>query len=215
MSAIRLAILNDYEIVVVGLARLLHEFDDFEIVDISVDDTVDGSVDVVLYDTFGSADTHHVAIRSLVDDPTVGHVAVFTWNFEPTAVQRCIDDGVSGYLSKRLSAPDLADALRRIHRGEQVMSVPPDPHSSVSSERRWPGQGHDLTEREADVLALITRGLDNKSIAEMLYISPNTLKTRIRHLYRKVGADSRVQAALWGVKHGFEPDNEVHFGARP
>lgn len=69
----------------------------------------------------------------------------------------------------------------------------------------------DLTEKEADVLSLIVRGLDNQAIAEQLFISGNTLKTRIRYLYRKLDVDNRVQAALWGVKHGFEPDNEIRW----
>ena len=56
------------------------------------------------------------------------------------------------------------------------------------------------------MLALITQGLSNQEIAQRVFVSPNTLKTYIRHTYRKIGVDSRVQAVLWGVENGFRPD---------
>lgn len=211
MATIRLAILNDYEIVVLGLASLLEPHDDFEIVDISVDASVDDPVDVALYDTFGTVDSNFDTVRQIVGDPHVGRIAVFTWNFEADRVDEVLGLGVDGYLAKSLPAHDLADALRRIAGGERVVSDPPPRAASSTDGRRWPGQGMDLTEKEADVLSLIVRGLDNQTIAEQLYISGNTLKTRIRNLYRKLGVENRVQAALWGVKHGFEPDNEIRW----
>lgn len=211
MAKIRLAIVNDYEIVVKGLASILEPLEDFEVADLSVDGTVEDPVDLVLYDTFGSVESGFDTVRKIVADPHARRIAVFTWNFEPERVDEVLDLGVDGYLSKSLRAHELADALRRIVGGTRVVSDPPARPTGSADGRRWPGQGMDLTEKEADVLSLIVRGLDNKSIAEQLYISGNTLKTRIRTLYRKVGVENRVQAALWGVKHGFEPDNEIRW----
>lgn len=211
MAKTRLAILDDYEIVVRGLASLLASFDDFHIVDLAVDETVEGPVDLVLYDTFGAVDDDLATLRKVLDDPHVGRVAVYTWNFDRGRVDDVLALGVDGYLAKSLAAPELADSLRRVAAGERVVSPPPQRAAAPVDERRWPGQGMGLTEKEADVLALIVRGLDNRSIAELLYISGNTLKSRIRNLYRKLGVDTRVQAVLWGVKHGFEPDNELRW----
>ena len=56
------------------------------------------------------------------------------------------------------------------------------------------------------MLALITQGLSNQQIAQRVFVSLNTLKTYIRHAYRKIGVDSRIQAVLWGVENGFRPD---------
>ena len=64
------------------------------------------------------------------------------------------------------------------------------------------------------MLALITQGYDNDAISTRLYISPNTLKSRIRTLYRKLGFENRVQAAVWGVKHGFETDSGASSNTR-
>ena len=56
------------------------------------------------------------------------------------------------------------------------------------------------------MLALITQGMSNADVAELTYLSPNTIKSYIRSVYRKIGASSRTQAVLWGVQHGFQPD---------
>ncbi len=207
MAPIRLALVNDYELVVEGLAALLERDDRFLVVDITTDDHVNAPADVALYDTFGAADPDFDTVRSMLADSRVTKTVVFTWAFDRDQIDKALDLGVAGYLSKALPADDLGATLHRIHLGETVVSDPPSARSSTATGRRWPGQAMNLTEKEADVLALISQGHDNRSIADMLCISPNTLKTRVRHLYRKIGADTRVQAVIWGVRNGFEPDN--------
>jgi len=64
-----------------------------------------------------------------------------------------------------------------------------------------------LSEREAEILALITQGKSNADVARLTYLSPNTVKSYIRTIYRKLGVGSRTQAVLWGVNHGFTPDH--------
>lgn len=209
MDPIRLAIVNDYELVVRGLAALLDEDDRFVVVDVSIDDEVDAPADIALYDTFGAADPTFDSVTRLLAEARVRRVVVFTWAFDRAHVDRAIGVGASGFLSKSLSSGDLRDSLIRVHGGAVVISDAPDPRSATAGARRWPGQDVNLTEKEADVLALITQGHDNRSIADMLYISPNTLKTRVRGLYRKIGADNRVQAALWGAKNGFQLEEAV------
>lgn len=70
----------------------------------------------------------------------------------------------------------------------------------------WPGREEGLTQREAEVLALIVQGLSNADIAVRAHLSPNSVKTYIRSCYRRIGASSRTQAVLWGIDHGFRPD---------
>ncbi len=145
---------------------------------------------MLLFDVFGTGEVHTGDVQRAIFDPLVGRVVVFTSNFDPTLVEKAGQLGVGGYLSKALSGDELADAIEHVARGETVVSAPPD--RSAPNRRRWPGQLHDLTEREAEVLALITQGYDNDAIATRLFISPNTLKSRIRTLYRKLGFENRV-----------------------
>lgn len=209
---IRLAIANDYEVVVRGVAALLEPYRDrVTIVDLVVDEPVEVAADVVLFDVFGSGEVHTGDVHRVLDDPRVAHVAIYTFNFAPTLIDAARSMGVSGYLSKGLPGGELVEGIRRIAAGEVVVADVPRT-APAAPERRWPGQLHDLSEREAEVLALITQGYDNDEIARRLFISPNTLKTRIRHLYRRLGFGNRVQAALWGVKHGFETDSGAAAG---
>ena len=204
-NRLRLTIENDYEVVVRGLASMLAPYSDrIEVVELVAGDEPTQPVDVLLFDVFGAGEVNTGDVQQALDNPMVGRVAVFTSNFDPVLTATASSLGIAGYLSKSMSGAQLADAVERIADGEIVVSTPPE--RSESTGRRWPGQLHDLTEREAEVLALITQGYDNDAIATRLFISPNTLKSRIRGLYRKLGFENRVQAAVWGVKHGFETD---------
>ena len=200
-----MALVNDYELVVVGVAALLEPFRDrVEVVEIDSNLPVLRNVDVILYDTFGQVQGRGVDVESLVDGGPA-KVVVYSWNLHRLLVEDSISAGVSGYLSKGIEAEELVDAIERIHAGETVLpttggTVNPRPESA------WPGKEFGLSAREAEIIALITQGLSNKEIAERSYLSINSVKTYIRTAYRKIGVERRAQAVLWGIKHGFEPD---------
>ena len=98
-------------------------------------------------------------------------------------------------------------AIEAVHAGEVVISDPPRQSRSASG-LDWPGRAEGLSDREAEILALITQGKSNADIAALTYLSPNTVKTYIRNLYRKIDASSRTQAMRWGIRHGFDPDSD-------
>ncbi len=60
-----------------------------------------------------------------------------------------------------------------------------------------------LSPREMEVIELVCCGLSNQEIAAKLYVSMNTVKTYVRGAYRKIGADSRSRAVIWGLRHGY------------
>ena len=93
-----------------------------------------------------------------------------------------------------------------MHAGEIVVSDPP-PAGRRRAGLDWPGRDEGLTDREAEILALITQGKSNAEVAALTFLSPNTVKSYIRTIYRKIGVASRTQAVLWGVEHGFTPDH--------
>ena len=141
----------------------------------------------------------------LIENPRARRVVVYTWNFHPDLIRSARDQGVRGYLSKTLAARDLVAALEAVHAGELVISDAPPRPRSVNG-LNWPGRGEGLTDRESEILALITQGKSNTEVATLSYLSPNTVKSYIRTIYRKIDAGSRTQAVLWGVKNGFAPD---------
>ena len=195
-TPVRVALTNDFELVVAGLARMLDGFPErIEVLDTSIQgEDVDRRVDVALFDTFGHVGNGFDEIERLVKEPEIHRVAVFTWQFEPALVDRALALGCTGYLSKALDAEHLVGALEKIARGHQIVSENPMLDRHTSPERGWPGRADGLSERESEVLVLIAEGLSNLDIAASLSISPNSVKAHIRSGYRKLGVATRAQA---------------------
>ncbi len=206
-SPITVALVDDYDVVVMGVANMLDRYRDRVII-AELDSTmpVDDTVDIVLYDSFAQPESDHDEIAALVANPRARRVVVYTWNFHSDLIASAQQHGAHGYLSKTLPARDLVAALEAVHAGETVISdVPPRARSAVGLD--WPGRGEGLSDRESEILALITQGMSNADVARLTYLSPNTVKSYIRTIYRKIDVGSRTQAVLWGVEHGFTPDH--------
>lgn len=206
-SALCVAIVNDYELVVAGVAAVLEPFADrVEVVELDSSVPVISKVDVILYDTFGAVQGDRLDLEDLVRDGQA-KVIVFSWNLQPELIRQALQRGASGYLSKSLSGEEIVDSIERVCSGEAV--VPAETAEAQAPEHQaggsWPGQARGLTAREAEVIALITQGLSNQEIADRSYLSINSIKTYIRTAYRKMGVTRRSQAVLWGVANGFEP----------
>ncbi|RDH74425.1 DNA-binding response regulator [Mycolicibacterium moriokaense] len=206
-KAITVALVDDYDVVLMGIAKMFDNYRDRVVVaEIDATMPLDDPVDIVLYDSFAQPESDHHEIGELVANPRARRVVVYTWNFHPHLVESARKHGAHGYLSKTLPARELVAALEAVHAGEIVVSdVGPRARSAVGLD--WPGRGEGLSDRESEILALITQGKSNADVARLTYLSPNTVKSYIRTIYRKIGAGSRTQAVLWGVEHGFTPDH--------
>jgi DNA-binding NarL/FixJ family response regulator len=201
---VRVAVVNDYELVVRGVAALLEPYANrVAVVELDSKVAVIKDVDVVLYDTFGQVQGDGLQLDDLVDG-SPAKVAIYSWNVQPDLVKRSIDQGAAGYFSKSLQGEELVRAIEAVHAGHVV--VPTKPPGRDRDAGDWPGKSFGLTAREAEIIALITQGLSNQEIATRSYLSINSVKTYIRTAYRKMGVASRSQAVLWGVNHGFRPD---------
>jgi DNA-binding NarL/FixJ family response regulator len=206
-SPITVALIDDYDVVLIGVAQMLDQYRDRVLVaEIDTNQPLHDTVDIALYDSFAQPEADHSEIEVLVENPRAHKVVVYTWNFHPDLIQSARDKGAHGYISKTLPARDLVAALEAIHAGETVISDPPRRAPSATS-LNWPGRAEGLTDREAEILALITQGKSNAEVAALTFLSPNTVKSYIRTVYRKIGAGSRTQAVLWGVNNGFTPDH--------
>src|SRR5690348_2253461 len=204
---ITVALVDDYDVVVMGVANMFDRYRD-RVVVAELDSTmpVADAVDIVLYDSFAQPESDHEEIAHLVANPRARRVVVYTWNFHPDLIASAQKQGAHGYLSKTLPARELVAALEAVHGGDTVVSdVPPRARSAPGLD--WPGRREGLSDRESEILALITQGKSNAEVAKLTYLSPNTVKSYIRTVYRKINVASRTQAVLWGVEHGFTPDH--------
>jgi len=202
---VRLALVDDYEVVLIGVANMFERYRDrIDVVELDANVPIRADVDVALYDTFAQGEADDSNLDVLIANEHAAKVAVYTWSFHPHLVETALRRGAAGYLSKTLIAADLVVALERIRDGEVVVSPAPVKRGTVGLD--WPGRAEGLTERESEIMALITQGKSNAEIAAMTYLSINSIKTHIRNAYRKTGVASRSQAVLWGVDHGFKMD---------
>ncbi len=109
---IRVALVDDYDIVLIGLAHMFDGYRDRVMVaEIDANRPVADEVDVVLYDSFAQPEADKDEVQSLIDSPHGGRVVIYTWNFHPELIDRALDRGARGYLSKTLPASELVQAL--------------------------------------------------------------------------------------------------------
>ena len=208
---VRIAVVNDYEIVVRGLAAMLAEFPDrVTLVEIDSRRPVVSDVDVALYDTFGQAQGEALDLDEVIAPGMQTKLVVYSWNHSDAVVEDSFAAGARGYVDKSVTGEQLVSLIERVHAGERVR-----PHRAADEETAgdvggWPGKDHGLTPREAEVLALICQGLTNDDICRRTYITLNTLKGYVRTLYAKIDVADRSNAILWGIDHGFRPDRARH-----
>jgi two-component system NarL family response regulator len=119
--------------------------------------------------------------------PDVRVLVLTTYDLEED-IYRCIRAGVRGYLLKDVSRLEMLDAIRKVHRGERVLSA----HIAARLSERLGAQP--LTEREASILELVAQGLANKEIAAHLGITEATVKVHLKTIFSKLGAMSRTEA---------------------
>ena len=130
-----------------------------------------------------------------------------------------IKAGAQGYLLKNLEAAQLHSMIDAVGRGEAAISPATAARIIEEFVRRErlvddpPADPDRLTDRELEVLALVTQGLRNKEIAAELGISENTAKYHLRNILEKLHAQSRTEVAARAVREGLVPPPEDHLGS--
>ena len=205
-SPIRVLLVDDHTMVRRGLATFLQVFDDLEL----AGEAADGEaaiqlcarilpdvilMDIVMPDIDGVTATRVIRQRF----PTVQVIALTSFK-EEGLVQSALQAGAIGYLLKDVTADELAQAIRAAHAGRATLS-PAAVQAMVHAATQPPTPGHDLTERERAVLALMVEGLNNTEIAEKLVVSPSTIKSHVSHILGKLGVASRTEAVALAVRH--------------
>lgn len=125
---------------------------------------------------------------------------VFTAHDRDSFLAEMIDAGVAGYMDKNSSAESIITAIRRAAQGEVYFTT-----EQIDRAKRWRqevGQKWErLTEREREVLSLVTKGLSNKEIAKHLGITIKTVAYHVSGIFNKLDVESRCEAIAWYQKH--------------
>ena len=204
---IRVMIVDDNAVIRRGVAALLEEADDIRLVGEAGDGReairVAGETepDVVLLDVRMPVMDGVEAAGPLSEH---ARVMMLTYTDEQDRVVAAIRAGASGYLVHgQFDADELATRVRQLAAGETVLS-PAIVGTVFEALRRTPGSPDEadgpasLTEREREIMNLISQGLTNRDIAEQFVLSEKTVKNHVNRIYSKLGATNRAQAtALW------------------
>ncbi len=210
---IKVLVVDDHNMVRKGLIVLLENFDDFEV----VGEAGDGKTgvllcqqykpDVVLMDMImpvmdGIEAT--TTIRELCPETQV--VALTSFSDDAT-IQNALKAGAISNLMKNVSVDELALAVRKAHEGQPTLA-PEATRALIAASRRPPEVGHDLSEREREVLSLMVDGLNNREIADVLTISNSTVKNHVSNIFAKLGTTSRTQAVALAVERKLVNKND-------
>ncbi len=188
-APITVAVVNDFDIIVRGVAAMLEPWPHLSVVELDVGGCPDRPVDVALFDTFATPRNCLDRAADMIEDATVRSVVMYTWQASQDFLDHAYDIGVADVVYKSEPAETLVGAIHRVADGHRSARRRPQRARSVAGTDQ-------LTEREREVLALLAAGHPNRRIADELFLSPDTVKTHLRSLYRKLGVQNRTQAAV-------------------
>jgi DNA-binding NarL/FixJ family response regulator len=166
--------------------------------------------DVVLMDLRMPDISGHEATEAIVAERPVTRVVVLTVLSDDEDVEAAVQAGACGYLAKDTPMDEVVSAVRAAAAGAAWLSPRAAEVVLGRVRRSDPARAteqdalEELSPRELEVLQLIARGLENTEIAAALSISPRTAKNHVSSILTKLGLPSRVQAAIYAVRHGLD-----------
>jgi DNA-binding NarL/FixJ family response regulator len=214
MPHTRILLVDDHEVVRLGLKSLLDARADIEIVDDV--GTADEAVrkahahhpDVVLMDIRLPGRSGIDATERIVEELPDTKVIMLTSYAEDEMLFAAIRAGAVGYVLKQVGTEDLIRTIEAVERGEG--SLDPALTQRVFSEIRKSIRMQDatafaeLTEQELRILSLVTEGKTNREIAKALYLGEGTVRNYVSRILSKLGVSNRAEAAAYAVKHNIE-----------
>ncbi len=202
---IRLLLADDHPVVRAGLRAVLEAEPDFEVISEAptagqaVQLAAELDVDVVLMDLqFGSGMSGSEATATITARPEAPRVLILTTYDTDVDILAAIEAGATGYLLKDAPPGELATAVRTAAAGRSTLA--PAIASRLMDRARTPGET--LSPRETEVLQLVAEGLSNQRISQRLFVSQDTVKSHLVHIYTKLNVDSRTAAIATATTRG-------------
>lgn len=207
---IKVLLVDDHEMVRIGLAAVLSTEEGLEIVG-EAGNGADGvrlaqlyEPDVVLMDLVMEGMDGIETTRRIMKLLPDCKVIVLTSYLDDEKIYPVIEAGAFSYLLKTSRASEIAEAIRAAVRGQSILEsqVAVKMMNRLRKPEAERQPHHDLTEREMEVLRLIAQGKSNQEVAEALYIGVKTVKFHVTNILSKLGVEDRTQAAIYAHKNG-------------
>ncbi|MFS0561882.1 response regulator transcription factor [Terribacillus sp. 179-K 1B1 HS] len=200
---IRIAVIDDHDIVRKGLIAYLETEDEFDIVGQASSGregirlVLQENPDVVLMDLIMDDGNGIEATKEIMATGSAAKIIILTSFYDDEQVFPALEAGAFSYMLKTSTAEQIAEAIRKAAIGETVMeaAVAAKVMNSFRQKKQLP---HDqLTEREFEVLCCIGQGMTNQEIADKLFIGIKTVKTHVSNILAKLRVNDRTQAAVY------------------
>lgn len=211
---IRVLLVDDHELVRTGIRRLLEDFDDIEIIaeaengEEAINLVRQDKPDVILMDVNMPGIGGLEATRKLLQIHDDMKIIVVTMHVEEPFPTRLLKAGATGYLTKGCAVTEIVDAIRTVHKGKRFIG------SDVAQQLALgmlPGSDKSpfdsLSQRELQVMLMVTQGQKIQEIAEMLCLSPKTVSTYRYRLFDKLDVKSDVELTHLAMRHGMIDDS--------
>lgn len=204
-NSIDILIVDDHDIVLRGLEVSLATFDDITVVGNAssgyeaIAKCNQLKPDILLLDLM-MPDIDGIGVIEAIRDNALNMPVIVLTNFkDATLVQGALEAGATSYLLKNVSVEELGSAIRKAIRGKSTLA-PEAAQVLITSMTKPKAEDFDLTDREIEVLHLLTTGISNREIAQRLVISSSTVKNHVSSIIAKLGVSSRTEAATKALK---------------
>lgn len=205
---IKLLIVDDHEMVRLGLTSYFSILDDIEVIGEAengaegVEMALKAYPDVILMDLVMDVMDGIEATKVILEEWPKAKILILTSFIDDEKVYPAMEAGASGYLLKTSSASEIAQAIRATVNGQRVIEDEVNEKIQNQSYAEQYFLHEELTNREREVLNLIAQGKSNQEIAEELFITLKTVKTHVSNILSKLAVEDRTQAAIYAFKHG-------------
>ena len=202
VSPIRILVVDDHQLIRVGIATLLLPESDMKLVGEATNGREatakfrECAPDVTLMDLQMPEMSGIDAILAIRHEFPEARIIVLTTYAGDVQAQRAIKAGAQGYLLKNLLHKELLQTIRAVHGGRKALA------GEIASQVAEYAGEEGVTAKEIEVLRLIAQGNANKEIAVQLSISEETVKSRVKSILDKLGANDRTHAVTIGLKRG-------------
>jgi DNA-binding NarL/FixJ family response regulator len=199
---IRVLIADDHPVVRTGLAAVLVQQADLELVgeaengERAVALYREHQPDVCLMDLRMPVMDGVEAIRTITTEFPSARILALTTYEGDADIRRALEAGARGYLLKDMLLTDVIQAVRAVRRGERVI-----PNAVAARLAEFPERS-DLTERELEVLQFVARGLSNKEVARAIGRTDETVKIHLKNMFAKLGVADRTEAVTLAISRG-------------
>jgi DNA-binding NarL/FixJ family response regulator len=209
--AIRVALVDDHQIVLHGLRQLFERHDEFEVVcccsdaSTAIDTVIALRPDVLVLDLRMPEQSGLDVLRALAERGTATRSVLLTAAIKDEEVLEAVKIGAMGLVLKESAPEVLLECVRSVHRGESWIereTVTRALRTALDREAAARRGDEALTPREIEIVRMVAQGLRNKAIAERLAISEGTVKVHLHNIYEKFGVDGRLELLLRAQQQG-------------